>query len=112
MGLVWSTASEAADIGKDQRRTDGRNGIQRTANPRMSVRVRHCSQTKQPPMADKKYKQKVITCFVKDQAEADNITDLLEQADKLLEAKYNRPVYRTETVVLALESLIELLKAE
>lgn len=63
-------------------------------------------------MADKKYKQKVITCFVKDQAEADNITDLLEQADKLLESKYNRPVYRTETVVLALESLIELLKAE
>jgi hypothetical protein len=61
---------------------------------------------------DKKYKQKVITCFVKDQAEADNITDLLEQADKLLEAKYKRPVYRTETVVLALESLIESLKAE
>ena len=49
---------------------------------------------------------------MKDQAEADNITDLLEQADELLEAKYNRPVYRTETVVLALESLIELLKAE
>lgn len=63
-------------------------------------------------MADKKYKQKVITCFVKDQAEADNITNLLEQADELLEAKYKRPVYRTETVVLALESLIELLKAE
>jgi|GEM_PF-4982978 len=61
---------------------------------------------------NKKYKQKVITCFVKDQAEADNITDLLEQADELLEAKYNRPVYRTETVVLALESLIESLKAE
>jgi len=61
-------------------------------------------------MADKKYKQKVITCFVQDQNESDKITALLEEADELLTTQHNRPVYRTEVIVTALETLIESLK--
>ena len=63
-------------------------------------------------MSKPKYKKKVITCFLETEEQGTEIARLLEQADKLMEHKLRRPVFRTEVITEALKELIESLEKE